>query len=329
MNCEEARLSAVSHLSGELEEGEVRRLACHLASCAPCRAESERLDRAWGSLDEGRDPILPPRFREETLARLESETLARRVVRFTRRRWVPLLAEAAALFVAAAAGWFLARGGSGAPNAGGGSPSGETRRPLLATERTIDLDALPHEAAPEPVSMERVTNVALRPVGTDGRVALSFEIPTRYTLVGKPSDGAISALLARVVSGESGTDGDQARAIEAVARKVAGGAPPAPEISEALCRTLAADRNPGVRRKAAEALVSFAPTPAIRDALLGALARDTNPAVRMAAIEGLSKVALALRDRQAIDTLREKASDATESGFVRARAAGALRGLEL
>ena len=71
------------------------------------------------------------------------------------------------------------------------------------------------------------------------------------------------------------------------------------------------------------------PTAAIRDALALALKRDTNPAVRMIAVEGLAKAATSLRDPLSIETLRQKAVDETEPGFVRVKAASALREIPL
>ena len=102
-----------------------------------------------------------------------------------------------------------------------------------------------------------------------------------------------------------------------------------PEIVEVLVRTLKDDGNPGVRKKAAEALVQLPPSPAIRDALALALRKDANPAVRMIAVEGLAKAATTLRDPLSIETLREKAGDETEPGFVRVKAASALREIPL
>ena len=71
------------------------------------------------------------------------------------------------------------------------------------------------------------------------------------------------------------------------------------------------------------------PSPAIRDALALALKNDTNPAVRMIAVDGLAKAATGLRDPLSIETLRSKAADESEPGFVRVRAASALREIPL
>jgi hypothetical protein len=46
-------------------------------------------------------------------------------------------------------------------------------------------------------------------------------------------------------------------------------------------------------------------------------------------VEGLAKAAITLRDPAAIETLREKASDDRETGYVRVKAARALQRVDL
>ncbi|HEY6064809.1 MAG TPA: HEAT repeat domain-containing protein, partial [Thermoanaerobaculia bacterium] len=89
------------------------------------------------------------------------------------------------------------------------------------------------------------------------------------------------------------------------------------------------DPNPGVRKKAAEALASFRSTPEIRAALLDALANDSNPGVRLVAVDALAAAAKESPDPRTIQSLREKAFDPAENGFVRARAASALKAIAL
>jgi HEAT repeat protein len=84
-----------------------------------------------------------------------------------------------------------------------------------------------------------------------------------------------------------------------------------------------------VRKKAAEALVKLPSTPEIRDAFVAALKSDTNPAIRILAVEGLGKAATSLKDPGTIETLREKASDQKENGYIRGQAAQALTKVNL
>ncbi len=95
-----------------------------------------------------------------------------------------------------------------------------------------------------------------------------------------------------------------------------------------MTATLKKDPNPGVRKKAADALAGFAVTPEIRGAFLDALNGDKNPAVRLVAIEALSAAARETPDPRTIESLRQKAFDPAENGFVRTKAASALKAME-
>src|SRR4030095_5936434 len=94
------------------------------------------------------------------------------------------------------------------------------------------------------------------------------------------------------VSRNAETAGEKSRAIELVQQHYgAKEAAPSPDIVEALTRTLRHDANPGVRKKAADALAGMRMTPEIRTAFLDALRSDGNPAVRLAAIDALAAAA--------------------------------------
>ena len=125
------------------------------------------------------------------------------------------------------------------------------------------------------------------------------------------------------------TAGEKSRAIELVSEHYgAAGAPASPEIVAALTATLHKDGNPGVRKKAADALATFAMTPEIRTAFLEALKSDSNPGVRLVAVDALATAAKqSPPDANTIQSLREKAVDPQENGFVRAKAASALKGM--
>ena len=95
-----------------------------------------------------------------------------------------------------------------------------------------------------------------------------------------------------MVSRSADTAGERSRAIALVSEHYgAGTATASPEIVAALSATLRKDSNPGVRKKAADALASFAMTPEIRTVFLEALASDKNPAVRLAAVDALAAAA--------------------------------------
>jgi hypothetical protein len=253
------------------------------------------------------------------------EALARRnVVPLRPRAWWKPALQAAALLVTGAGGFLLAR--ASAPGTAP-FPAGDVLRPAYAVvpERHVDVSKVALDLSGNP----RLRNVTFRPSEADGRLSISFDVTTRYTVSGRPEDRAVGSLLAYVVDGQSATEGVRGRAIDLVSSELGEHAAASPEIVTVLARTLREDRNPGVRKKAAEALVQMPPSVAIRDALAAALKSDTNPAVRMIAVEGLARAATTLRDPLSIETLRLKAEDENEPGFVRVKAASALREIPL
>lgn len=286
----------------------------HLESCERCRTEVEAIERAWIRLGADPDPVASPEFRRDALARLEAETLRRRVAPIRTRRWMPAL-QAAAMVAMAAGGYLVARA----------SKPASTPAVAVSPARVIDAD----RSIPDLSRQPKLANVAFQPADAAGRIGISFDVTTRYTVVGKPGEKGVSDLLAYVVSGAGATEGARGKAIDLVSQHYAADAPASPQIIATLVATLKSDRNPGVRKKAAEALGQLPPSPESRDAFLAALRSDANPAVRIAAVEGLAKAALSLRDPAAIETLREKANDDRETGYVRVKAAKALKRIDL
>ncbi|MGH9369279.1 MAG: HEAT repeat domain-containing protein, partial [Thermoanaerobaculia bacterium] len=178
-------------------------------------------------------------------------------------------------------------------------------------------------------SNPRLSNLSYQRLGPNGRVGLGFDVTTRHTMEGFPADPEVARLLAYLVSRNAENAGEKSRAIELVREHYGAGADPAsPDIVAALTGTLRRDPNPGVRKKAADALSGMPMTPEIRAAFLEALGSDRNPAVRLVAIERLAAAARESPDPRTIQSLRAKAMDPSENGFVRARAASALKTME-
>jgi HEAT repeat protein len=306
MECHDFVERAVERLANPAA-GDGGELDVHLESCEACRAEVDAVESAWVRLGADPDATVDPEFRRATKAMLEAETLRRRVVPIRARRWMPAL-QAAAMLAMAAAGYLVAR--SAVPAAPAAAVRAESEIPDLAKQ-------------------PKLANVSFRPADASGRIGISFDVTTRYSVEGKPDDATVSNLLAYMVSGSGSTEGARGKAIDLVSRHYATDAPASPQIIATLVDTLKNDRNPGVRKKAAEALGQLPPSPAVRDAFLAALKGDTNAAVRIAAVEGLAKAAITLRDPAAIETLRAKANDDRETGYVRVKAAKALQRVDL
>jgi hypothetical protein len=299
MECRELTEFTVSRLLGDVNEENRREMDAHLSGCSACREELAKIEAAWETL--GRDPDLQVSsdFRRRSLDLLEEEMVRRRVREFRpRRRWVAVAAQAAAILVAAAIGWALRRPASPAP-------------------------------AANPTQEGTLSNVTYRQPDADGKVAVSFDVTRHKTVLGRPEDPAVATLLAYLVSQGTRTAGEKSEAIELVSSQYgAGSKPVSPEIVRALTTTLRHDQNPGVRKKAADALAAFPIVPEIRSAFLEALASDSNPAVRLVAVDALAASAKQAPDARTIESLRERAFDPAENGFVRAKAASALKAVE-
>lgn len=318
MECRELTEYVLGGLTGEASPREREELQDHVSGCDSCRVELASIEETWRTLGGDGDAVVTPEYRARTLALLEDEIARRRIRDFRpRSRALRALGQAAAILLAAAAGYLVARGGiGGAPK----SAAGISSTPSVAR-------AVP-SPWPDLSGNPRLTNVSYK-TDAGGRVGISFDSTTRHSISGRPDDPRVSSLLAYLLS-RNETAGEKSRAIELVSGNFGPGAAVAsPEIVDALASTLKRDRNPGVRKKAAEALASFRSTPQIRAALLDALANDPNPGVRLVAVDALAAVAREAPDPKTIQSLREKAFDPSENGFVRARAASALKAIDL
>lgn len=317
MECRELTQYALDRLLGEADGGRLEDLDAHLEGCDACRAEFAAIEETWEILGADRDAPVTPEFRARTIELLEDEIARQRIRAFRpRSRAARIVAQAAAILVAAAAGFFVAKGSAVRPGEAARSAAAPAGRDDVAASLP-DLSGNPH-----------LSNVSYR-TDADGRVGIDFDATTRHSVKGRPDDPRISNLLAYLLS-RNDTAGEKSRTIALVSENFGPGAAVAsPEIVRALAATLKRDRNPGVRKKSAEALASFRSTPEIRAALLDALANDPNPGVRLVAVDALAAAAKEAPDPKTIQSLREKAFDPSENGFVRARAASALKAIDL
>lgn len=322
MDCRDVKTIALDRLAGEADEASRRELSAHLAGCEACRREMARLEDLWTVLGTDEDAKITPEFRKRSLELIEEETLRRRVQEFRPRPrgLVRPLLQAAALLAAVGVGFLVARG----------LPSTRTVAPGGAT--APDSSSAPASrlasAGPDLAASPRFANVSYRPADSEGRVGIEFDVTTRQTILGRPEEPEVAKLLAYLVSRNAETAGEKSRAIALVSEHYGAGSTPAsPEIVAALSATLRKDSNPGVRKKAADALATFAMTPEIRAVFLEALAGDKNPAVRLVAVDALAAAAKQSPDAATIESLREKAVDPQENGFVRAKAADALKAI--
>lgn len=310
MECGELKALLVDDALGLSEERLPEEAHRHLAGCVACRGELAALERTWALLGEDPDAEITPEFRRRTLALLEDETVRARVRTFhPRAPGLRVLAYAAGLVAAAALGFWVAR-------------RPESVGPGVAP-RVAVLPTAPAQTATD------VSNVSFDPADASGRIGIHYDVTERRSVAGRPEDPAVARVLASLISRGAQTSGEKARAIDLVSSQFAArSTPAAEEVVRALTTTLRNDTNPGVRKKAADALAGLPITPEIRAAFFDALRSDRNPAVRLIAIEALSASAKNAPDARTIESLREKAVDPSENGFVRAKAASALKSIE-
>ncbi len=326
MDCRDLTALGVERLTGEADEASRRELSEHLARCESCRREMERLEGVWATLGRDADAEPTPEFRKRTLSLIEEEMLRGRVRTFRpRSAFAGLLLRAASLVAAAGLGYLAAKG---LPGGGAGPASGPPSGAVTPVARAVTPTFPGAGGVPALEGNPRLANVSYRPADKDGRVAISFDLTTRHEIDGRPSDPEVAKLLAYLVARNAETAGERSRAIDLVSEHYASAhATASPEIVAALAKTLRTDANPGVRKKAADALAGFSTTPEIRAAFLDALKSDKNPAVRLAAVDALAAAAKQSPDESTIQSLREKAVDPAENGFVRAKAASALKAI--
>ncbi len=321
MECRDVVELSVLRLAGEIAPEERGDLDRHLLLCPSCLAEFENLRTVWNRLRDDVAPLPTAAFEREALGRMREATLRRRPVRLGPSAWWIGARRVAALLVVGLGGFFVAKlfapaGPAAFPR---DVPAGlvvpvENRRVVDVSRAMADLSGNP-----------RLANVTYQAPDAGGRIAVSFDVTTRYTVVGRPDQKGIEDVLAYVVAGGGATEGARGKALDLVSQNLASGtAAPSSEILSVLAKTLTSDRNPGVRKKAAEALAQLPPTPETRDAMIACLKTEGIPGIRMIAVEGLAKAAATLRDRTSIETLQEKANDERESGYVRVKAASAL-----
>ena len=326
MDCRDVKTIALDRLAGEADEASRRELAAHLAGCESCRREMNRLEDLWTVLGTDPDAPVTPEFRQRSLDLIDEEMLRRRVREF-RPRPNPIgrvALQVAALLAAVGVGYLVSsavRSGAAPAPSATTAPSGQ-----VAVVTPIPSGIARASNVPDLGASPRFSNVSYRPADPEGRVGIEFDVTTRQAVVGKPEEPEVARLLAYLVSRNAETAGEKSRAIALVSEHYgASSVPASPEIVAALSTTLRKDANPGVRKKAADALATFAMTPEIRAVFLEALSSDKNPGVRLVAVDALAASAKQSPDAATIESLREKAVDPQENGFVRAKAASALK----
>ncbi|HET7433361.1 MAG TPA: HEAT repeat domain-containing protein [Thermoanaerobaculia bacterium] len=309
----------------------------HIEGCMLCTEEWEAYRDTWAVLEAVPDVEPPAHLKGRFLAQVRGEQREHdTVVPFRRRPAAKWLAQAAAVVLLAGGGWFAGHQSSPvvrvAPNddvkverAGAIQNVSMPIAPLaIAESRTVNADAI----SPDIQGRPDISNVQFADADpSDNKIAVSFDMSSRWTVTGSPTDKSMVRLLSYVLENE-GSATPRSSTIEWVRKTYSDPAYADPEIANALAKVLRNDAHEGVRIRAVDTLKTLPPAVASqsREALIEALKSDPNPAVRMKAIEALAAMARsgAPFDSATVDTLRAKASQDDENMYVRVKAAEAL-----
>jgi hypothetical protein len=309
----------------------------HIESCAVCGEEWQSLKQTWALMEELPPVEVPSRVRDRFLAEVMPAAVPSNVVPFQRRSAFKWLAQAAAVVLIAGGSYFAGhRTVTIQPSEAkiiGAKPVSyiptQAQQPLysIAETRVLPASAIsPNiEGRPEIDNLQFVD-----PDPNDGQIGVAFDITSHVTVNGSPNDKSMVRLLSYVLQSADRASLARSHTIDVVRSTYANSAETDPEIAQALAKVLRGDDHLGVRMAAIDTLKTLttkAPTTEpTRDALIEALRSDPNPAVRIKAVEALAKMASSGQTLapEAVDMLRQKASQSDENLYVRVKAAEAL-----
>ncbi|HEX7190266.1 MAG TPA: HEAT repeat domain-containing protein [Thermoanaerobaculia bacterium] len=309
----------------------------HIESCAACGEEWRGMKETWALLEELPQVEVPSRVRDRFLAEVMPAATPSNVVPFHRRGAFKWLAQAAAVAIIAGGSFFAghrtvtvqptdakildAKQVSYIPSA--------QQQPLysLAETRVLPASAI----SPNIQGRPEIDNVQfVDPNPTDGQIGLSFDITSHVTVNGSPNDKSMVRLLSYVLQSADRASLSRSHTLDVVRNTYANSADTDPEIAQALAKVLRTDDHLGMRIAAIDTLKTL-PAKATtseptRDALIEALRSDPNPAVRIKAVEALARMVSSGQTLapEAVDMLRQKASQNDENLYVRVKAAEAL-----
>jgi hypothetical protein len=308
----------------------------HIETCAACAEEWAALRETWQTLDELPRVEPPARLKARFLAEVGQVTSSN-VVPFHRRRAAKWLAQAAAVVIVAGGSYFAGHRTQGPIELAHHDAKITSVVPIsapiysIAETRVLPASSISPNIEGRP-NLENVQFVDADP--SDGQISIAFDLTSHMTVTGAPTDKSMVRLLSYVLQNEDSVSPSRSRTIDWVRDTYSKSGNADPEITQALAKMLRSNEHEGVRIKAADTLNSLArrvpvTAEATRDALIEALKSDPNPAVRIKAVEALARMASSGQqlDPQAIDMLRQKASQGDENLYVRVKAAEALSSL--
>jgi len=307
----------------------------HIESCAVCGEEWQALKETWALMEELPIVEVPSRVRDRFLAEVMPVAPPSNVVPFHRRSAFKWLAQAAAVVLIAGGSFFAGhRNVTIQPSEAkiiGATPvkyiPQQQPQYSLAETRVLPATAL----SPDIQGRPDIDNVQfVDPDPSDGKIGVSFDLTSHVTVNGNPNDKSMVRLLSYVLQSADRASLSRSHTIDVLRTTYGNSADTDPEIAQALAKVLRTDDHQGMRIAAADMLKTLPAkatrTEPTRDALIEALRSDPNPAVRIKAVEALAKMASSGQTLgpEAVDMLRQKASQNDENLYVRVKAAEAL-----
>lgn len=299
----------------------------HIETCLVCGTEWIEVRATWDALGAVPELTVPARTREKFLLAVEAIPQHSNVLSFRSRPALRWIAQAAAVAVLVAGGFYAGRTGLQQNSSSISSTTARATQQFPIAEK-VNVPA--SQLGPQIDGNPDIRNV--RFVSSDGEeVSMSFELTSEVTVKGAPDDKNLANLVSYVLRNRENSSQSRARAIEFVKANSAN--VNEPQVARALAHVLGNEPHEGVRIKAVDALQSMpasGATPETRAALIEALRNDPNPAVRIKAVE-----ALAILGREntlgpaGVDMLRQKAAQQDENPYVRVKAAEALSQINL
>ena len=303
----------------------------HIENCETCGEEWAAYRETWGVLGDLPQMEVPSRVRDRFLTAIGTAAVVpikTNVVPFHRRPAFKWVAQAAAVVIVAGGAYFA--GHRTAPvTLGPTPPTISSVAPYsIAETRVLQASAISPNIEGRP-NIQNVQFVDADP--TDNKVGLSFDVTSRVTVTGNPTDKSLVRLLSYVLENEDSAAPSRSRTIDWVKQTYSEPGYVDPEIANALAKVLRNDEHEGVRIRAVDTLTTLSGpgSESTRDALIEALKSDPNPAVRIKAVEALANMARSgsTFDTATVATLRQKAAQDDENLYVRVKAAEVLSSL--
>jgi hypothetical protein len=292
----------------ELGSREREELEQHLASCADCRRERDRVAQFHrllavrqavpgtdGLLQAARNDLRTAISREGK--RIPDKNLVASLIRrFIDGGYRPVLAGALCLVAGIAVGRFFLQPGNPAVQNG------------LVVQTTA-----PIQPGDTHVSNVRFINTNLE----SGSVEFTFDAVRPVHVKGNINDEQVQKIMMHALLTED-NPGVRLRSVSTIASL---GSKSDIDIKTALITSLKTDENAGVRGEALKTLRHYPMDNDIRDAFLFVLTHDKNPGIRIAAINCLdsTRVVGASLDRGTLEVLRER-MNRDENNYIRLRA---------